>query len=392
MRILIVFLMFLTAVLSGCNAIQSQALKSYMAVKKGLTVDDGIVIIQDSIQPFEVRALTEELKFPWGFDFLPNGRLLVTEKAGKLRIFDINTRNSVMVEGLPVVYSKGQGGLLDVVVHPDFDKNGWIYLSAAVEVGEQKRTTRVMRYRLENGRLEDAIEIFEAQPAVDTNIHFGSAMLFDNDGFLYITIGERSQRHLSQDLGTSLGKVIRLHDDGSVPSSNPFINTKSALPEIYSYGHRNPQGITIDRKSGRIWVAEHGPQGGDEINLLQAGANYGWPVITYGEEYGGGKIGEGTQKSDMAQPEYYYIPSIGTAGIAWYSGDALPGWRDNLFIAGLRSFSLSRVKLHKEQEAEEQRLLEQFSFRARNIKPGPDGFLYLLSENGGIIQIRPLSL
>lgn len=391
MRTLLIITLCLTTVLAGCDAMQTQVLKGYMAVKKGLTVDDGVVSIQDSIQPFEIRALTEELKFPWGFDFLPSGKLLVTEKAGKLLIFDINTQSSVMIEGLPTVYSKGQGGLLDVAVHPDFNKTGWIYLSAAVEVGEQKYTTRVIRYQLKNNQLSNATQIFEAQPAVGTNIHFGSAMLFDNDGYLFITMGERKQRFLSQDLGTSLGKVMRFHDDGSVPSDNPFIKTPGALPEIYSYGHRNPQGITIDRESGRIWVAEHGPQGGDEVNLLQAGANYGWPVITYGEEYGGGKIGEGTEKTGMAQPEYYYVPSIGTAGITWYDGDALPGWKGNLFVAGLRSFSVSRVKLRAEQAAEEQRLLEAFSFRARNIKQGPDGLLYVLSENGGILQIGPLS-
>ncbi|MFK8047499.1 MAG: PQQ-dependent sugar dehydrogenase [Halioglobus sp.] len=359
--------------------------------EKRLTVEDGVVTFLDTTQPFEIRLLNDEVKSPWGFDFLPDGRLLVTEKEGKLRIFDIDTRTSAMIEGLPAVHSKGQGGLLDVVVHNDFETNGWIYLSAAVEVSEKKRTTRIMRYRLENSQLKDATEIYEAQPAVDANIHFGSAMVFDTEGHLYITVGDRRQRYLSQDLGTSLGKVIRLRDDGSVPVDNPFLNRPDALPEIFSYGHRNPQGITIDRASGRIWVAEHGPRGGDEINLLQAGTNYGWPVITYGEEYAGGKIGEGTEKVGMAQPEYHYVPSIGTAGIAWYDGDALPGWQGNLFVAGLRSTSVSRVNLRSAQETEEQRLLEQFAFRFRNIKQGPDGFLYLLGENGGILQITPLS-
>ncbi|MFK7975488.1 MAG: PQQ-dependent sugar dehydrogenase [Halioglobus sp.] len=381
----IIFLLSLTA----CDALQYQALKTYMAVKKGLVVDDGVVAISGEAQPFEIVALADDLEFPWGFDFLPDGKIVITEKAGRLRIFDPVEQRHEMVEGVPTVHQKGQGGLLDVVVHPDFSRNGWIYLSAAVQLEEDKNTTRVFRYRLEGNQLVDEKVVFEAQPAVSGNIHFGSALLFDNDGHLFITMGDRKRRHNAQDLTVSHGKVFRLNDDGSAPKDNPFFGSASALPGIYSYGHRNPQGITIDRATGRIWSVEHGPQGGDEINLLRPGANYGWPIITYGEEYGGGAIGEGTQKEGLLQPVHYYVPSIATGGIAWFEGDSLPAWNSSLFVAGLRSFSLSRVQLEGDTSVSEERLLEDFTFRIRNVKQGPDDLLYVLTENGGVHRMSP---
>lgn len=377
--------------LAGCDAIQYGALKTYMAVEKGLAADEGPVTVSSNRQDFVIEALTDELEFPWGFAFLPDGRMLVTEKPGRLRYFDPESRASTPIAGVPPVFYRGQGGLLDVAVHPRFADTGWVYLSAAVELDGALRTTRVYRYRLDGDALREQTLIFEARPAVETHIHFGSALLFDDDGHLFITMGDRRQRHLAQDLGTHLGKVLRVREDGSAPADNPFVDAPGALPEIYSYGHRNPQGIAIDRASGRIWTAEHGPQGGDEINLLRPGVNYGWPVITYGEEYGGGSIGEGTHKPGMAQPVHYYVPSIATAGLGYYDGDALSGWRGNLFVAGLRSFSVSRVELRPAGEPEEERLLEDFRFRARDIGQGPDGLLYLLSENGGILRLGPVS-
>ena len=378
----------LVVLLTGCDTLQYQALKSYMALRKGLRADAGAEVRHTPTQDFAIRALTHDLEFPWGFDFLPDGSLLVTERPGRLQVFDPATGAARPLAGSPAVYYQGQGGLLDVAAHPDFAHTRWVYLSAAVTVGKNLRTTRVYRYRLAEDGLTDQRLIFEARPAVDTSIHFGGALLFDRDGHLFITVGERNQRQLAQDLGTTLGKVIRLQEDGHVPGDNPFVDTPGALPEIYSYGHRNPQGIAMDRATGRIWIAEHGPQGGDEINLLRPGVNYGWPVITYGEEYGGGRIGEGTHREGMAQPEIYYVPSIATAGLAFYDGAALPGWRGSLFVAGLRSFSVSRVT-PAAGGATEERLLEDFAFRPRNLKQGPDGLLYLLTENGGILRIGP---
>lgn len=389
MSIKLFVLSALAALITGCDALQYGALKTYMTLEKGLEVDDGAVLAQGATQEFQIQALTDELEFPWGMDFLPDGRLLITERPGRLRILDPGSNSLTTVQGVPPVHYKGQGGLLDVAVHPRFADTGWIYLSAAVALSDSLSTTRVLRFRLDGDRLTEPTTIVEARPAFDSNTHFGSALLFDNAGHLFVTVGDRRQRDLAQDLGTHMGKVLRVRDDGSVPGDNPFVGTSGALPEIYSYGHRNPQGIALDRATGRIWVAEHGPQGGDEINRLSPGTNYGWPVITYGEEYGGGKIGEGTQRADMAQPEYYYVPSIATAGLAFYSGDALPGWRGSLFVAGLRSFSVSRVSLGAEGATTEERLLEDFNFRARSLRQGPDGLLYLLSENGGVLRIAP---
>lgn len=385
----IFFLALLCLGIQGCDALQYQALKAYMTVEKGLSVEEGAELVESKSQDFVITALSDDLEFPWGFDFLPDQRLLVTEKPGRLRIFDIASGKSEMISGVPEVYFKGQGGLLDVVVHPDFENNQFIYLSAAVEISSELRTTRVFRFRLSNGALTEELLIFEAIPAVASKNHFGSALLFDNDGYLFVTMGDRKQRYLAQDLDSSLGKIHRFNDDGSIPADNPFKDTEDALPSIYSLGHRNPQGITIDRNSGRIWNAEHGPQGGDEVNLVKAGANYGWPVITYGEEYGGGKIGEGTHKAGLEQPVHYYVPSIGTAGLAYYENNALPGWKGDLFVAGLRSFSISRISQQTAGETSDERLLESLTLRARNVKMGPNGLLYILSENGGILQIAP---
>ena len=383
------FILLLSALTLGCEAAQLQALKTYMAVEKGIAVDDGTEIIATGEQAIAVRALTDKLDFPWDIAFLPDGGLLVTERPGNLLLLDPQTGATAKVSGVPTVYYRGQGGLLGTVLHPNFAENGWLYLAMAVAVDDEQRTTRVVRYTLQGQTLAEPLLIFEATPAVSSHNHFGGALLFDNDGYLYIAMGDRKERHLAQALDNSLGKILRYRDDGSIPSDNPFVTTPGALPQIFSYGHRNPQGLTIDRATGRMWNAEHGPQGGDEINLLQAGANYGWPVITYGEEYGGGKIGEGTQRNDMQQPLHYYVPSIGTAGLTYYDGAALPGWTGDLFVAGLRSFSVSRVHFSDTKSAVEERLLEGLSLRARNLKQGPDGLLYVVTENGGILQISP---
>ncbi|MEM9255823.1 MAG: PQQ-dependent sugar dehydrogenase [Pseudomonadota bacterium] len=373
--------------LSACESAQHQALKAYMSVSKGLVVADGVQTVQSEAQDFDIVALTEELDFPWGMAFLPNAEVLITEKPGRLLQFNLRTGTSVQIEGVPTVFHKGQGGLLDVVLHPDFAENQWLYLSMAVPADDGESTTEVHRFRLDGQSLTDSIPIFRAEPAMDSSTHFGCALLFGNDGYLYITMGDRRQRYLAQDLEAYPGKVFRLKDDGGIPADNPFLEIPGALPGIYTYGHRNPQGITIDRSTGRIWTSEHGPQGGDEINELVAGANYGWPVITYGEEYGGGEIGEGTEKTGMEQPLLYYVPSIATAGIAYYDGANLPSWRGDLFVTGLRSFSLSRISFDRRGEARDERLLEGFGFRLRDVAQGPDGNLYLLTENGGLLRL-----
>ncbi len=377
----------LALLLAGCDRIQSTALGAYMAVNH-YAVEDGVTEVTSQRQTFRFRALRDDLDTPWGFDFLPDGRMLVTERSGQLVMLDAASGERHTVAGVPAVHYKGQGGLLDVLVHPDFAANRQVYLSAAVRLEDGLSTTRVWRFTLDGHTLSDALLVFEATPAGKTNVHYGGALLLA-DGYLHITMGDRRSRHLAQDLTTTLGKTLRFTPDGAIPPDNPFATQADAQPAIYTYGHRNPQGITRDPQSGVIWTAEHGPQGGDEVNVLVPGTNYGWPVITYGEEYGGGKIGEGTAKAGLAQPLHYYVPSIGTAGLAFYDGAALPGWRNNLFVAGLRSFSISRLALRGDAIAEEERLLESFNFRIRNLRQGPDGLLYILTENGALIQVTP---
>lgn len=344
----------------------------------------------DGAQSFQVNTLMSNLETPWGLDFLPDGSMLVTEREGRMHRLNPSTGDSTQIGGIPATHVYGQGGLLDVAVHPNFADNRYVYISYSYRTAANDYTTRLSRGRLRNDQLTDIEHLFDAEPAFTTVIHFGSALLFDNDGYIRMTMGDRGKRHEAQKLGSSLGKTYRLTDDGKPAPGNPFEGIPNVADEVYSYGHRNPQGITIDRNSGRIWTAEHGPRGGDEVNLLKMGYNYGWPVITYGEEYRGGKIGEGTAKQGMEQPIHYYVPSIATAAIEYYDGDAFPQWKDSLFVCGLKSQSLSRLQLSGDQVVSEQRLLEDLHYRIREVRQGPDGLLYLLVERGQVVQIAPV--
>ncbi|MFK8019818.1 MAG: PQQ-dependent sugar dehydrogenase [Pseudomonadales bacterium] len=345
--------------------------------------------IETTAQTFQLQVLVKNLETPWGLDFLPEGQLLITEREGRLLRYDPHNDETMEISGLPPIQVYGQGGLLDVAVHPKYAENSYIYLSYTHRTFNRLYTTRLARAKLHGRRLLELEVLFEAEPAFSTVVHYGSALLFDNDGYLRMTMGDRRNRHLAQDLTNDLGKTYRLTDDGKPAPGNPFAGISNFAPEVYSYGHRNPQGMTIDRSSGRIWVAEHGPKGGDEVNLLQMGKNYGWPVITYGEEYRGGAIGEGTHKEGMEQPLHYYVPSIATAAVEYYDGSALPGWRNSLFVAGLRSQSLSRIQLKAGKKVSEERLLEDQKLRIREVRQGPNGYLYLLVEQGMLLQISP---
>ncbi len=375
MRSFLTLTLILVFSLCACGALQNNA-------REAIRID---TIAQD----FEVHTIMTGLETPWGMDFLPDGRLLITEREGYLTRLDPKTGASAEISGVPEPHVYGQGGLLDVAVHPDFANNNYVYLAYSYRTRDRTYTTRLSRGQLHGNRLSQVEHLFEARPAFTTVIHFGAALLFDNDGYLRMTMGDRHKRHLAQDLTTHLGKTFRLTDEGKPAPGNPFSGVSNLAPEVYSYGHRNPQGIAIDRSTGRIWVSEHGPRGGDEVNLLRAGFNYGWPVITYGEEYRGGKIGEGTEKEGMEQPVHYYVPSIATAGLEYYSGAALPGWRNSLFVAGLKSQSLSRIQLHGDKRVIEERLLEDQGHRIREVRQGPDGYLYLLVESGKVLQITP---
>jgi glucose/arabinose dehydrogenase len=343
---------------------------------------------------FRVEHLTGGLDHPWSLAFLPGGGFLVSERPGRLRRVDADGRLlDKPVGGLPEIRARGQGGLLDVALHPQFEANKWVYLSY-VEPGPGGMGTAVARGRLRGDRLSDTEVLFRMLPKSRSGRHFGSRLVFDRDGHLFITLGDRGDRPRAQDLGDHAGSVIRLNDDGSVPADNPFVGRPDARPEIYSYGHRNIQGATLHPSTGQLWTHEHGPQGGDEINLPVPGVNYGWPVVTYGVNYGiGTAIGEGTEKAGMAQPLHHWTPSIAPSGLAFYEGDRFPGWQGDLFVGSLKFELLLRLQLEDGRVVGEERLLEEALGRIRDVRQGPDGLLYLLTDasgDGQLVRLVPL--
>ncbi|MCW5750296.1 MAG: PQQ-dependent sugar dehydrogenase [Alphaproteobacteria bacterium] len=337
-----------------------------------------------------VRTVAEGLDVPWGMAFLPDGRMLVSERPGRLRIVHRDGRLSAPLTGVPEVHARGQGGLLDVALDPDFARTRLVYLSFA-EPGPGGAGTAVARGRLGEAGLEATQVIFRQQPKVGGGLHFGSRLAFSRDGYLFITTGERYQRDRAQQLDNHFGKLIRIWPDGTVPPDNPFVGRSDALPEIYSYGHRNMQGATLHPDTGRLWIHEHGARGGDEINLPEPGRNYGWPVITYGVDYSGLKIGIGTHAPGMEQPVHYWDPSIAPSGMAFYTGEALRGWKGNLFIGSINSPALYRLEVDGTRIVRQERLLADLGEQIRDVRNGPDGFLYLLTDNrnGRVLRIEP---
>lgn len=343
-------------------------------------------------QNIDFQVIAEGLEHPWSLAFLPDGRFLVTERPGSLRMIEADGRLLPQaVEGLPMIEASGQGGLLDIALHPDFEHNRWLYFSYN-EPGRDGMGTAVGRGRLQGMRLTDTEVLFRLTPKSLTGRHFGSRLVFDRQGHLFITLGDRGDRPRAQDLADHAGSVVRLKDDGGIPADNPFVGHAGVRPEIYSYGHRNIQGATLHPVSGRLWTHEHGPQGGDEINLPEAGVNHGWPVITYGVNYGiGTRIGEGTTKTGMAQPLYYWVPSIAPSGMAFYQGDAFPTWQGDLFIGSLKFRLLVRLRIRDGQVVHEERMLKGELGRIRDVRLGPDGLLYLLTDanNGRLVRLIP---
>ncbi|MGE0030105.1 MAG: PQQ-dependent sugar dehydrogenase [Steroidobacteraceae bacterium] len=342
----------------------------------------------------QVVAIAGELEHPWGLAFLPDGRMLVTERPGRLRIAAQDGTLSPPIAGVPPVFARGQGGLLDVVLDPDFPSNSWIYLSYAEDRGGGTNATAVMRAKLLGTALELAEVIFRQQPAVESPAHFGGRLVFDRDGRLFVTLGERSARHFidrAQSLSDHFGKIIRIERDGGIPVDNPFIGQPDVRPEIWSSGHRNPQGAALHPETGELWSTEHGPKGGDELNIVRAGRNYGWPVITYGTAYSGETIGVGTHREGMEQPIHYWVPSIATSGLAFYTSERIPGWAGSLFVGGLAGRVLTRLELDGERVRHEERLLEGLRERIRDVRQGPDGFLYLLTDSpqGRLLKVGP---
>lgn len=340
---------------------------------------------------FRLTAIARGLEHPWGVAFLPNGDVLVTERPGRLRLIRNGRLDPAPVPGAPLVVASGQGGLLDIALHPHFTENRLIYLSYAGG-GAGGVGTEVGRGRFIDGRLLGFENILVTRPKARGGRHFGSRLIFDRAGALYVTSGERATPDRAQDLGDLAGKIIRIRDDGTIPPDNPFIGRKNARAEIYSYGHRNPQGLALHPVTGRIWAAEHGPRGGDEINLISPGANYGWPVITHGRSYAGFAIGEGAAKPGMEQPVRYWVPSISPSGMVFYTGAAFPQWRGNLFLGALSGQALIRLVMDGDTVVQEERLLTGLGMRIRDVRQGPDGKLYLLTDarNGALLRLDPV--
>ena len=341
-----------------------------------------------------VRAepVAQGLENPWALAFMPDGRLLVTERPGRLRIVSLDGTVSAPLAGVPEVRARGQGGLLDVAIDPAFAQNRLIYLSFA-EPGEGGvQGTAVARARLGEGRLEDVRVIYSQRPKLGTGQHFGSRLVFRRDGTLFVTHGDRGTRPMVQDLGTHVGKVIRINTDGTVPRDNPFVNQDGALPEIWSYGHRNAQAAALDPATGELWTVEHGARGGDELNNPQAGKNYGWPVITYGIDYNGSRIGAGAVRDGMEQPVYYWDPVIAPSGMVFYTGTRYPGWQGSVLIGGLASQALVRLEMQNGRVTREERYLGELGERVRDVAQGPDGLLYIVTDsaNGRVMRIVPV--
>ncbi len=339
---------------------------------------------------FEVRLIASGLQFPWGMAFMPDGNVLVTEKIGQLRIITPDGRVSEPIKGVPAVFFQQQGGLLDVALDPEFSKNRLIYLSYAEPEGS-KAGTAVARAELKNGTLENLQVIFRQLPKTEGPVHFGSRLAFAPDGNLFITLGDRGDyMEEAQNLSNHIGKIVRIRPDGSVPADNPFVNNPKAKPEIWSYGHRSVQGAAIHPQTGALWIHEHGPKGGDEINIPQPGKNYGWPKANYGSHYNGVPIKDEHAEQGFEEPIHHWTPSIAPSGMVFYTGNQFPRWRGSLFAGTLAGRQLVRLAIDDKKILNEERLLTN-TLRFRDVEQGPDGALYLLTdeENGKLLKLIP---
>jgi glucose/arabinose dehydrogenase len=339
---------------------------------------------------FRVEVVATGIQRPVALSFLPDGRLLVADRPiGQLSLLDVTTGALTPIAGVPPVHGKVDGGLLDVLVHPEYPRNGWIYFAYAAP-GPDGNATVVDRARLRGASLVDRERVFSALPVVANSNEFGSRLVLDK-GFLYVSVGQRNTPAFAQDLASHPGKIIRVRENGAVPDDNPFVHEQGAQPEIWCYGNRNPVGLALNPETGELWEHEHGPMGGDEVNIIRRGRNYGWPVISYGREYDGRPVGAGiTHQDGMEQPIYYYNPDIAPSGMLFYSGNAFPAWRGNLFIGAMTRGHLNRLVIEHDRVLHEERLLEDRGWRVRAVQQGPDGMIYLGVDAGMIVRLRPV--
>lgn len=365
---------------------------SWLCLFAPLKAENSTFILESEGMELKVEQVADDLGIPWGMVFLSSDKLLITERSGSILILDLKKYRKTKLKNTPDVMVDGQGGMLDVALSPDYKTSGWIYFTYVKEVSNEGVTVLArVKLNTNNYIFKNWQELLVSKSRTDEGYHFGSRIAFDNKGHVFFGIGDRGQRPNAQDLSNHAGSIIRLNLDGSIPKDNPFINKESVLPEIWSYGHRNPQGLVYDFKYKRLWEIEHGPRGGDEINLIVAGANYGWPVISYGKEYSSPfAVGEGTHRDGMEQPIKVYIPSIAPGSLIMYSGDALSKWKGNLFSGALKLRHINRIVLDKEgQVIKEERLLETLDERIRALVQSPEGWIYFSTDSGKIFRILP---
>lgn len=382
----------LSIIFASCGKKQDKKTETAAVTEVNTQIEVGTLSSIEATTPFNIDYTTEvvvpDLNIPWGMAFLPDGSMLITEKSGELIHF--KNGKKTIISGLPEVYLRGQGGLLDIELHPEYSKNGWIYITHVSKDGDgDGGNTALIRAKLDGTKLTNVERLYKAGPNSKRGQHFGSRIAFDNDGYLYFSVGDRGNRDENpQDITRDCGKIYRLNDDGSIPKDNPFIDKKDAKTAIYSYGHRNPQGMAKHPETGEIWVNEHGPKGGDEINIVKKGKNFGWPVISYGINYSGTKFTEITAKEGMEQPLFYWVPSIAPSGMAFVNSKNYPSWKNSILVGSLKFEYLERLVIENNKVTKREKLLQDMG-RVRNVIQAPDGFIYVAIENKGIVKIIP---
>lgn len=388
-RFLFLFIVFLTT-LQSCGSNNSSPVKSEESneayADNASTTNNEL----PSSQKIKVDTIVTGLQNPWGMAFLPDKRILVTEKSGSIRVIKDRKLQPEKLSGVPEVYANGQGGLLDIQLHPDYARNGWIYFTYA-KPGNGGGSTTLSRAKLQGNALTGLQELFTVDPFIKSGVHFGSRIAFDGKGHVFVSTGERGTKSNAQSLATQNGKILRLKDDGKVPADNPFVNKAGAKPEIWTYGHRNVQGMVYDAATGTLYTHEHGPKGGDEINIEQKGANYGWPLTTYGIDYDGSIISNEKEKEGINPPIHVWVPSIAPCGMAMVTSDKYKGWKGNLLVGALAGQLIARVEIKNKKSVGEERLLKNIG-RVRAVSQGPDGYIYVLTEGPGMfLRLLPVN-
>ncbi|WP_138430910.1 PQQ-dependent sugar dehydrogenase [Fodinibius saliphilus] len=338
------------------------------------------------------ETIISEISVPWGMAWLPDGTMLITERSGDLWLYNDEKLRDEPIAGVPKVWARSQGGLLDIALHPNYEQNGWIYITYSSPEGGGGANTALMRARLNEGRTEliDKEMLYKAEPNTTRGQHFGSRIVFDNEGYVYFGIGDRGNRDVNpQDITRDAGKIYRLHDDGRIPEDNPFVDSADAKNAIFAYGIRNPQGMALNPETGELWEHEHGPRGGDEVNIIKAGNNYGWPIISYGINYSGTEFAEDTARAGMEQPEWYWDPSIAPSGMTFVTSDKYPEWKGDLLVGSLKFGYIVHCKVKNNTVTDTEIVLRDIG-RTRNIKQGPDGYIYIATEgDNGIVRVIP---